>query len=167
MPKPEIHNEELACPSSREDSPQSAVFGIIDNRGDFPVVRYLDRTVPATPEVMALIQGEHPNQVFRFTSPCQEARCAHFSQGQCGLPGFLKNHLPAVRSKHAPCPIRNRCRWFHQESFSACERCPVIVTAEYTLVDGQLLSPFDPPQPPQEASTAKEQGNSIEERNRP
>ena len=153
MLETQTDNQTLACPSSRPESPNSAVFGIVDNRGDFPIIRYLDRPISATAEVLALAEDEHPNQVFRFTSPCQEARCAHFSQGQCGLPRLLKEHLPAAQQKHVSCPIRNQCRWFHQESFEACARCSAIVTDEYVIFDGQLLSPLRPPEPPKESPT--------------
>jgi len=158
-------NAPLACPSSRADSPQSAVFAIVDNRGDFPIIRYLERPVPATKEVLALAEGEHPNEVFRFTSPCQESRCAHFSQGKCDLPRFLEDHLAAAQSKHVSCPIRNACRWFHQESFNACARCSAIVTAEYAVVDGQLRSPFEATAPAKEPSMHDNQ-SMIEERNK-
>jgi hypothetical protein len=155
MSETRTDNKTLACPSSRPESPQSAVFGIVDNRGDFPIIRYLDQPIPATAEVLALTEGEHPHQVFRFTSPCQEGRCAHFSQGQCGLPRLIQNHLPSAQQKHVSCPIRNQCRWFYQESFEACARCSAIVTDEYVIVDGHLLSPSGPPEPPKESPLQK------------
>lgn len=142
MPKLGTDHEQLACPSSRPDAPKSAVFGIVDNRGLFPIIRYLENPVPATAGVLALAEGENPNQVFRFTSACQGTACAHFSQGQCSLPALLEKHLPAAEGKHEACPIRNECRWFRQESFNACARCSWVVTSEYMLANGELISPF-------------------------
>jgi len=156
VPEIDRNQESLACPSSRPDSPQSAVFGIVDNRGDFPIIRYLEHPIAATPEVLALAKDEHPNQVFRFTSPCQESRCGHFANGECGLPRFLQEHLPAAQTKHVSCPIRSVCRWFHQESFSACSRCAVVVTAEYTVVEGKLVNPLEVAEPPRESYTQQE-----------
>jgi hypothetical protein len=158
MSKSESHDL-LACPSSRADSPQSAVFGIVDNRGDFPIIRYLERPVPATREVLALTQGEDPNQVFRFTSPCQESRCAHFVNGACRLPRLLEDHLPASESKPLPCPIRNTCRWFHQESFAACARCSLVVTSQYAVADGQLIHPLVESGPTNTPSTSETQSS--------
>jgi hypothetical protein len=143
MREKRIDEKLLACPSSRADSPQSAVFAIVDNRGDFPIIRYLDRPINATPEVLALTEGEDPNQVFRFTTPCQGDRCGHFSHGECSLPAFLDNHVPALEKEPEPCPIRKVCRWFHQRSFAACVRCSVVVTSEYAISDGQLIDPAE------------------------
>jgi hypothetical protein len=143
MPKMRIDDKMLACPSSRADSPQSAVFAIVDNRGDFPIIRYLNRPIPTTPEVLALTEGEHPNEVFRFTTPCQGSQCGHFSHGECSLPAFLENHVPALEKEPQPCPIRKVCRWFHQRSFAACVRCSVVVTYEYAISDGQLIDPSE------------------------
>lgn len=158
MPRLESH-EPLACPSSRADSPQSAVFGIVDNRGDFPIIRYLERPIQATAEVLALTEGESPNQVFRFTSPCQETRCAHFVNSECRLPGFLNDHLPSGETKPVPCPIRTSCRWFHQESFAACARCSMVVTSQYAVADGQLINPLEAPVPPKAMSTTETQSS--------
>jgi hypothetical protein len=115
----------------------------VDNRGPFPIIRYLDRPITATPEVLALTEGEHPNKVFRFTSPCQGSRCAHFSHGECGLPAFLEAHVPALEKEPDPCPIREVCRWFHQKSLAACARCSGVVTSEYAISDGQLIDPLE------------------------
>ena len=138
-------DDALVCPSSRPDSPGSAVFGIIDNRGMFPIVRYLDRSIPVSPEVLALAEGEDPNRVFRFTSPCQRGRCAHFKEGNCGLPSFVQSHIGPAQSAPSRCAIRGVCRWFHQLSFEACVRCPGVVTSEYALIGDQLGSPFNGP----------------------
>jgi hypothetical protein len=143
MPKLGTDHEQLACPSSRPDAPKSAVFGIVDNRGLFPIIRYLENPVPVTAGVLGLAEDENPNQVFRFTSPCQGSACAHFSRGQCSLPALLEKHLPPAEGKHAACPIRNECRWFRQESFNACARCSAVVTSEYMLANGELFSPFE------------------------
>jgi len=143
MSRPGTDHEQLACPISRSDAPKSAVFGIVDNRGLLPIIRYLENPVPVTAGVLALAEGENPNQVFRFTSACQGTACAHFSHGQCSLPALLEEHLPAAEGKHAACPIRNECRWFRQESFNACARCSAVVTSEYMLANGELISPFE------------------------
>lgn len=147
MSVPRTDNISLACPSSRADSPHSAVFGIVDNRGTFPIIRYLERPVPATAEVLALTEGDPPNQVFRFTSPCQNARCANFRNGECSLPDLLQEHAPAAGNKHVACPIRSTCRWFHQHSFEACARCVAIVTSEYALAGQELRGPFEESSP--------------------
>jgi hypothetical protein len=72
----------------------------------------------------------------------------------------LQNHLPAAQAKHVSCPIRGVCRWFHQESFNACSRCAVVVTAEYTVVDGQLINPLEVAEPPRESYIQQENQSS-------
>jgi hypothetical protein len=158
-----IGGDSLVCPSSRADSPQSAVFGIVDNRGAFPIIRYLERPVPATAEILALTEGEDPSQVFRFTSPCQNGRCGHFRDGECGLPRFLQNHLPAAETKPVPCAIRSTCRWFHQLSFDACARCSAIVTSEYAIVGDQSSGTLEGHMPPELPSRLETASNLIKE----
>jgi hypothetical protein len=70
---------------------------------------------------------------FRFSSPCQEARCGHWAGHECGLIGRL--HQAATETGHAdeaaplpPCTIRGQCRWWAQRGRQACSVCTVVVT---------------------------------------
>ncbi len=130
---------QLCCPSAKADSDQSRVFGIVDDRGAFPIIRYLEQPVRVTEQVLALTEGEDPKAVFRFTSPCQGKRCTQFSNGECSLPRMLESRSPASGVNVANCAIRSTCRWFYQRSFHACVRCSAIVTSEYAWNGEQLL----------------------------
>jgi hypothetical protein len=140
-----MDNKTLACPSSRPDSPGSAIFAIVDNRGAFPIIRYLPGAVPAKPEVLELADGEKATGVFRFTSPCQNDRCDHFRQGQCSLPEFIQSHTRSSELKPEFCPIRSVCRWFYQHSYDACDRCAALITGDYAVLGDQICGPLDEP----------------------
>jgi len=142
----------LLCPSSRPESAASAVFAIVDDRGPFPIIRYLPKPIDAGLALRNLDSGENPFDVFRFTSPCQEDRCTHFREGECGLPRWIQSRLPPSGVKVEHCPIRSDCRWFHQLPFHACTRCAAIVTGEFAAVDQRLEGPLD--RPKQQAANA-------------
>ena len=74
-----------------------------------------------------------PERRFRFSSPCQKQRCAHWSNHECGLIGEL--HTAASEAGEdlaAPalprCAIRAQCRWWRQRGRDACAVCPLVVT---------------------------------------
>ena len=77
--------------------------------------------------------GRPPEARFRFAGPCEESGCAQWKHGQCGIPGRVRKALPAgaeAPQAAARCAIRDRCRWFAQDSFAACRLCPLVTTRD-------------------------------------
>jgi hypothetical protein len=107
-----MKSDRTLCPSARENSPDSVIFGIAAGTVEEPRVAYLPEIQPVTPEILALAQPVTPTEVFRFAASCAEKECVHF------------DILP-------PCRIRQNCRWWLQEGKAACLRCPQVVTDNY------------------------------------
>jgi hypothetical protein len=94
-------------------------------------VAYLERSLPATAEVLALAAPAEPTEVFRLSAVCQTSRCPQFAANRCSLITRIVQLLPAVVDRLPQCHIRPECRWFHQEGVAACSRCPQIATVNY------------------------------------
>jgi len=103
----------------------------------------LPAVMAADAAVLELAGGGAPSDVFRFTSPCQNDRCDHFREGQCSLPEFIRSHSRPSELKPGFCPIRPVCRWFHQLSYEACDRCAALVTGTYAVSGDELSGPLD------------------------
>ncbi len=107
------------------------VFGLVIASEPAPEVAWLEEPVPVTNELLAKTGGVEPQQIFRFTAPCQESRCTHFDGSHCQLATRIVQILPAVTDALPPCRQRASCRWFVQEGKAACFRCPQVVTHNY------------------------------------
>jgi hypothetical protein len=103
-------------------------FGVIGGTADEPRVRWIEKPVPVTGDLLALTGSVPPTQVLRIAAPCQENACCHFDGTDCRLAAKLVQLMPAVSGSLPPCRIRQDCRWFVQEGRAACARCPQIVT---------------------------------------
>jgi len=117
-----------ACPSAQPDMANCRVFGVRHPHPDGPQTAYLDRSIDASPEVLAMAAPAPPTEVFRMAATCEESRCAHFDGTDCRLAGQIVELLPPVVGVVPRCAIRPECRWFAQEGRAACIRCPQVVT---------------------------------------
>ena len=110
----------MKCPSAQPGMGDVQILGVISRDAEEPRLAYLDEAMPATPGTLELAAPLDVSQVFRLSARCEEKKCTHFVRIAKMLPEVV-DHLPA-------CNIRPDCRWFRQESRSACVRCPQIVT---------------------------------------
>ncbi len=121
------------CPSSQPGMDGCRVLGVVGRDGPTPMLQYLERPLPATPEILALAAPLKPTEVFRLAATCAEHKCPHFDGSKCQLATRIATMLPAVVDKLPPCTIRKECRWFSQEGAAACRRCPEVTTVTYDL----------------------------------
>lgn len=73
-----------------------------------------------------------PEARMRFTAPCAEGSCSHWTGKACGLIDRVLRHVDAAPSDPRggalpPCTIRKECRWFGQQGRSACAVCDLVV----------------------------------------
>lgn len=81
------------------------------------------------------IATEHgkPERRFRFSVPCVEDACAHWTNSACGLIGVCRAQatqaglVGPVDDALPRCAIRARCRWWRQEGRNACSTCAFVV----------------------------------------
>lgn len=122
------HSGPVLCPSAQPWMAGSMAFGVIGGSPEEPRVRWIEKPVPLTEDLLALTGPVPPTQVLRIAAPCQENACCHFAGTDCRLATKLVQLVPAVCESLPPCRIRQDCRWFVQEGRAACARCPQIVT---------------------------------------
>lgn len=117
------------------------VLGVVQRDGPSPMLQYLNETLPATEEVLAMAAPLKPTEVFRLAATCAEHRCPHFDGADCRLASRVVQILPAAVTALPPCIIRHQCRWYSQEGAAACHRCPEITTVSYDVSpEAQTLS---------------------------
>jgi hypothetical protein len=120
--------EPLRCPSAQPGMGDVQILGVVSGSAEQPRLAYLNETVPATPDVLALAAPVSPISVFRFAARCEEKKCVHFDGMRCQLAARIVAMLPEVTDRLPPCIIRPTCRWHQQEGAAACLRCSQIVT---------------------------------------
>jgi hypothetical protein len=121
------------CPSAQPGMENCTVLGVVQHDGPAPMLVYLNRPVPATPEVLAMAAPLKPTEVFRLSATCAEHKCPHFDGTDCRLAARIVQILPATVDGLPPCLIRKDCRWYSQEGGAACRRCPEITTVTYDV----------------------------------
>ncbi|RRB18062.1 hypothetical protein [Larkinella knui] len=117
----------LLCPSYLA-KPGVRLFGIVraDGRVSFlqqPLV--IDATF-----VAAARRGRPPEERFRFAGKCVRNGCHQWSEAKqvCTLVDRLIDQLEKTAVENLPgCPIRSRCRWFHQRGATACAQCDEVI----------------------------------------
>lgn len=119
------------CPSAQPQMKDAMVLGVVLPTETANKVAYLNEALPASEEVLATAAPAPPTQIFRFSAICEERKCLHFDGVECNLASRIARQLPAAVDKPPPCTIRRSCRWFAQEGWAACFRCPQIVTAGF------------------------------------
>ena len=133
----------LLCPSAQPEMTGSVIFGVVRGTVEAPRVEYLKEPVEPTDEVLALVKPVAPTEVFRFAGSCAGTGCAHFDGSHCRLVRRMVQLVPEATDVLPPCPIRSRCRWWHEEGKAACFRCPQVVTEHYGASE-QLRRAADP-----------------------
>lgn len=94
----------------------------------------LTRPITIDRSFVRLASGTGPtSQRFRFSSPCEEKHCGHWSGQKCGLIGQLRRAADSRgliddAGSLPVCAIRNDCRWWQQLGRKACEVCSLVVT---------------------------------------
>jgi hypothetical protein len=136
------------CPSAQPESADVEVFAVIGGTAQAPEVQYLDRTLPLTPTLQAMVAPLLPTEVYRLSAPCaQGPQCWHFDEPRqvCRLAIRTVRLTPVVVHKPPPCPIRSRCQWWQQEGASGCLRCPQVVTNDLVASDTyrRVADPFN------------------------
>jgi hypothetical protein len=121
------------CPSAQPGMDNCQVLGVVQQDGPKPMLLYLNRPLPATPDVLAMTAPLKPTEVFRLSATCAEHRCPHFDGADCQLATRIVRMLPEVVESLPPCIIRRDCRWYAQEGGAACRRCPEITTVSYDV----------------------------------
>ena len=121
------------CPSSQPGMEHCRVLGVVQRDGPTPMLQYLDKHLPATQQVLAMVAPLKPTEVFRLAATCAEHKCPHFDGSDCQLAKRIVQILPAVVDTLPPCIIRQECRWYSQEGSAACRRCPEITTVNYDV----------------------------------
>ena len=67
---------------------------------------------------------------FRTAITCATKGCYNWNGKKCTVPDQMRPLLKeTVSAEVEHCVIRNTCRWFSQEGYSACTLCPMIKTA--------------------------------------
>lgn len=129
-----------SCPSAQPEMDGAEVLGVIDHASEPPEVQYLDRKVPASPELLQLAMPARPTEVFRFAAPCQESLCSHWSDQRCGLVTRIVELIPIATLALPRCQVRATCRWYHQAGRDACRRCPHVVTQDQDPSDAMRIA---------------------------
>jgi hypothetical protein len=119
--------EQYSCPSAQTDMPEARVFGIVRGSVDQPEVSYLKSEAHVSIKEVEKL-GVNPNLVVRIAAHCDGARCGNYDGGKCGLGNRIVVELTPVVDVPPPCQIRPDCRWFAENSYAACLRCPQVVT---------------------------------------
>jgi hypothetical protein len=123
-PAPE---RDRSCPSGR------AVLGasLIGIAGEDGRLGYLRDAIPLDDVFLETTRGRTPMRRFRFSEPCVEAGCCHWTGSRCGLideiVAVANGTLTAAPDDLPRCSIRKTCRWFSQVGREACMVCPLIV----------------------------------------
>ncbi len=118
----------LSCPSAQPEMEGAQVLGVIERGAEGPALAYVNAPVPVTPALLEASGAVPPTHVMRFSAPCAESACTHFSDGACQLARRIARGLEPVVDHLPPCTIRRTCRWYAQEGQPACTRCPQVVT---------------------------------------
>jgi hypothetical protein len=126
-----ITAKETLCPSARPEVGKSVAFGVIDGTIEKPHVTYLKKSQPITDDLIAKTAPVTPAEVLRSAASCATKGCQHFDGANCRLAMQIVEQLPTVTEDLPPCSIRKDCRWWQQESKSACMRCPQVITDNY------------------------------------
>lgn len=126
------------CPSAQPGMENCRILGVVDYEASTdgataPRIVYLNESVPASEELLALAAPLKPTEVYRLSATCAEHKCPHFDGADCQLATRIVQILPAVVDSLPPCTIRKDCRWFSQEGGAACKRCPEVTTVSYDL----------------------------------
>lgn len=134
-----------SCPSGQPDMEDARVFGIVSGTASEPRVAYLAHDVAVDDDVVGMLGGVKPTEVFRYSAKCEEHRCGHFDGTNCTLAARLKATLRPVVDRLPPCTVRATCRWYAEQGSEICLRCPQVVTLNVGSGDDVLREAATPP----------------------
>jgi hypothetical protein len=122
------------CPSAQPDWAGAQAFAVIGGSEAAPQAAYLTQPEPVTDALLAMAGPVGPTEVFRFAAPCATRGCQHFdAQGSsCRLVSKTIQMAPVVVQVLPRCGIRRDCRWWQEGGAAACQRCPQVVTLDFT-----------------------------------
>lgn len=140
--KPIRSAQPLMCPSAEPEMEDSVIFGIVGGTPEEPKLTHLRETKPIPAALLGIESPIELTEVFRIAAKC-EATCLHFDGSKCRLSQRIVDGLPQVEASLPACPIRSRCRWWHQNGKEACFRCTQIVRDNY-IASEQLHQSIDP-----------------------
>jgi hypothetical protein len=148
-----LSDEPALCPSAPA-TPGALLIGVVEETRR---VANLATPIPVDEGFVEAARAHgSPERRFRFSIPCVEGSCGHWTGSACGLIGISRGQavaagLVAPVSAHVsagctdklpPCGIRPRCRWWRQDGAAACKVCAFVVYEPGTprSVDGQRAS---------------------------
>jgi hypothetical protein len=119
---------------AQPDWADARVFAVVAGTPERPEAAYLHQAQAVDDRLLALAGPLAPAEVFRFAAPCANGSCQHFdAPGQsCRLAAKTVQLAPVVVHQLPRCGWRSDCRWWQQEGASACQRCPQVVTVNYS-----------------------------------
>jgi len=130
-PTEQPQGTERLCPSGRCEE-GAILLGIVGKDG---VVGYVRPQMTVDEDfVRKARKGRKPEERFRFSQPCIESGCNHWTGSRCGVIDRALRAAEEARLAAAPdgglpkCTIRSRCRWFAQLGRRACAVCPLVIT---------------------------------------
>jgi hypothetical protein len=132
--------EPALCPSAPAQ-PGALLIGVVQDG----TVALLGTPLPVDAAfVETAARHGKPERRFRFSVPCAEAACGHWTGSACGLIGITRGQardagLAVAETTLPRCAIRARCRWWRQDGRAACATCAYVV--------------YDPSAPPDPART--------------
>ncbi|MFO1091032.1 MAG: hypothetical protein U1E46_15775 [Hyphomicrobiales bacterium] len=118
---------DYACPSAQPDMENARVLGVVEATDRGPRVAYLTGREQVHPRALN-VPDEMVNLVVRISAKCENARCAQFADGRCGLGERIAKMLPDVVDALPPCNIRRTCRWHAEQGSAICFKCPQVAT---------------------------------------
>lgn len=127
----------VLCPSAQPEWEGSQIISVVVGTVNQPEMLYLDKPQPVSAQLLDAVKPASPAEVFRFSAPCANTGCRHYSAeaSQCNLAAKVVRWIPKVAEKLPPCSIRRHCRWHQQEGAAACFRCPQVVTNNVNPTD--------------------------------
>jgi len=86
--------------------------------------------------------GSNLGERFRFSAPCAEAGCGHWTGAACGLIADVRRRASATGLAGEPglprCAIRADCRWWQQDAAAACAVCSLVVYGSSLAASGKV-----------------------------
>lgn len=126
----ENKQEKIMCPNSLPVI-GGVVLGIVnEDQG----ITLLPEPEPVTPEFYKMVIKDTGLEAqFRFSSPCVEGKCRHWTGHACDVPSRVMQSIEeniAADTALPECFIRASCRWFGQDGAKACMACTEVVNFE-------------------------------------
>lgn len=114
-----------SCPSG----PLKKGATLLGQFKDSNVLQY-EKELKTIDDTMAEKFNKENASSYRAAITCASKGCYNWNGKECTVPDQMRpllNIEPTAEVEN--CVIRNTCRWFSQEGYSACEICPLIKTA--------------------------------------